>query len=78
MAAEDPGAYLKAMETQAEIRDRWCYLRDLLIEQLGQFESGALQVRANNIDVSAGAIAELKKNILDFDSLIARSHARDA
>jgi hypothetical protein len=29
-------------------------------------------------NVSAGAIIKLKKNILDFDSLIAGSEARDA
>ncbi len=66
------------METPAEIRHRWRYLRDLLLEQLDRFESGALQLHSNDENVSAGAIAKLKQNILDFDTLIARSEARDA
>jgi len=65
------------METPAEIRHRWRYLRDLLLEQLGRFESGLLRLHANDEDVSADAIAKLKQNILDFDTLIARSEARD-
>jgi hypothetical protein len=65
------------METPAEIRERWRYLRDLLIEQLSRFESGALSIHANNEDVSAEAISKLKQNIIDFDQLIARSVARD-
>ena len=64
------------METPAEIRERWNYLRDLLIEQLSRFESGALKMHSADLDVSAGAIAKLKKNIQDFDTLIARSDAR--
>ena len=65
------------METQAEIRERWRYLRDLLIEQLTRFESGIMQLHANDVNVSAGAIATLKQNIQDFDVLIARSDARN-
>lgn len=66
------------METESEIRTRWRYLRDLLIEQLTRFESGALQMHAADVNVSVDAIAKLKRNILDFDELIARSEARDA
>lgn len=65
------------METPAEIRSRWSYLRDLLIEQLGRFESGEYRILADDVDVSSGAIARLKQEILDFDQLIARSEARD-
>jgi hypothetical protein len=65
------------METPAEIRERWSYLRDLLIEQLSRFESGIMQLHANDVNVSAGAIATLKRKIQDFDELIARSEARD-
>ena len=64
------------METEAEIRDRWRYLRNLLMEQLSRFESGALQLHSNDVNVSAEAIARLKSNIEDFDQLIARSEAR--
>ena len=65
------------METPTEIRERWRYLRDLLIDQLGRFETGVMQLHANDQNVSAGAIALLKQNIQDFDELIARSEARD-
>jgi hypothetical protein len=72
-----PRLIIAGMETQAEIRERWRYLRDLLIEQLSRFESGRMQLHANDINVSAGAIATLKQNIQDFDELISRSEARD-
>lgn len=65
------------METPAEIRSRWSYLRDLLIEQLGRFESGEYRILADDVDISSGAITRLKQEILDFDQLIARSEARD-
>jgi hypothetical protein len=64
-------------ETPAEIRQRWCYLRDLLIEQLARFETGALQMHSDELNISANAIKKLKRNILDFDELIARSEARE-
>ena len=66
------------METQAEIRERWRYLRDLLIEQLDRFESGAMQMHSDNENVSAGAIVMIKRHIKQFDELIARSEAREA
>jgi hypothetical protein len=65
------------METPQEVRERWRYLRDLLLEQLDRFEAGVMQMHAAGEDVSAGAILLLKKNILDFDTLIARSEQRD-
>jgi len=65
------------METPEEIRTRWRYLRDLLIAQLGRFESGAFQMHAGGEDVSEDAIKLLKTHIEDFDKLIARSEARD-
>ncbi len=66
------------METPAEIRERWRYLRDLLIDQLGRFEGGTLQIHSNDEDVSAAAIKRLKQNIVDFDNLISRSEARES
>ncbi len=65
------------MESQAEIIERWTYLRDLLLQQLERFETGGLHMHADSVDVSEGAIAKLKKDILDFDVLIARSKARE-
>jgi hypothetical protein len=65
------------METPAEIRERWRYLRDLLIDQLSRFETGVLKLHAGDKDVSAKAIATLKQNINDFDVMITRSEARE-
>ena len=65
------------METPAEIRERWAYLRDLLIEQLGRFEKGTLRLTTGDEDISPAAIAKLKRSIQDFDELIARSDARN-
>ena len=64
------------METRQEVVQRWRYLRDLLIDQLGRFESGAMKMHSDDVDVSAGAITKLKQNILDFDTLIHRSEMR--
>jgi hypothetical protein len=66
------------METPEEIRVRWRYLRDLLIDQLTRFEGGAMQIHAGGENTSPDAISHLKQNILDFDTLIARSEARSA
>ena len=60
------------METPSEIRERWRYLRDLLIEQLGRFESGAMQMHSDEENVSSGAIVMIKRHIKEFDQLIAR------
>jgi len=65
------------METRTEVVQRWRYLRDLLIEQLGRFESGAMKMHSDSVDVSAGAITKLKQNIIDFDTLIHRDEMRD-
>ncbi|CAN7539482.1 hypothetical protein LJR219_003822 [Phenylobacterium sp. LjRoot219] len=65
------------METPAEVRERWRYLRDLLIEQLSRFESGALHIHSNTENVSVAAIKTLKENIADFDDQISRSEARE-
>ena len=65
------------MESHTEVVHRWRYLRDLLIDQLERFESGAMKMHADNVDVSAKAIAKLKQNIDDFDTLIHRSDVRD-
>jgi hypothetical protein len=62
----------------AAIRVRWRYLRDLLIKQLGRFESGAMQMHAAGLDVSPDVVIRLKKEILEFDNMIAGSEVRDA
>ncbi len=65
------------METPAEIRERWRYLRDLLIDQLDRFETGAMQMHSDDENVSAGAIVMIKRHIKEFDELIARSEKRE-
>ena len=77
MASAPAGAYVRAMETPAEVREHWRHLRDLLIEQLGRFESGAMQMHSDEENVSAGAIIMIKRHIKEFDELIARSEARE-
>lgn len=65
------------MEAHSEVVKRWRYLRDLLIDQLDRFETGAMKMHSDNVDVSARVITKLKQNILDFDTLIHRSEVRD-
>jgi hypothetical protein len=77
MALGAASAYRRRMETSAEIRERWRYLRDLLIDQLGRFESGVLQLHSKEINVSPDVIIRLRREIRDFDQMIARSEARD-
>jgi len=65
------------MQTPAEIRERWRCLRDLLIGRLSRFESGLLQLHSDDVNVSPEVIRRLKREILDFDRMIARSEARE-
>lgn len=73
-----PGARrtVPVMETPADIRRRWSYLRGLLIEQLARFEDGSYQIMSDSKDVSVEAIYQLRDAIRDFDDLIAASDAR--
>jgi hypothetical protein len=63
------------METHAEIVQRWRDLRTMLIQQLEMFEAGALTLRSNGINISAEAITDLRRSILEFDALIAKDEA---
>ncbi|MFN3522412.1 MAG: hypothetical protein ACK4YQ_09200 [Phenylobacterium sp.] len=65
------------MPTHSDIVKRWRDLRTMLIEQLEMFESGSLTLRAGGVDVSAGAVADLKREILEFDALIAEDEAQN-
>jgi len=76
--ADRPAGLSSGMETQAEIVTRWRYLRQLLIEQLAKFESGELKIHSGAQNVSEDAIERLKREIDDFDGLIAVSERRDA
>lgn len=59
-----------APPTQPQLLKRWCDLREMLIRQLDMFETGALTLRSDNVNVSEAAISDLKSSILDFDALI--------
>jgi hypothetical protein len=63
------------METHAEIVQRWRDLRAMLIQQLEMFETGALTLRSNGVNISSEAITDLRRSILEFDALIARDDA---
>lgn len=39
------------------------------------FETGALTLRSNGVNISAEAITDLKRSILEFDALIAKGEA---
>lgn len=58
------------METPEQVVQRWRDLREMLIQQLDMFESGALTLRSNGVDISPSAIADLRRSILEFDALI--------
>jgi hypothetical protein len=60
------------MATQAQIVQRWRDLREMLIQQLDMFESGALTLRSNGVNISEGAMGDLRRSILEFDALIAK------
>lgn len=63
------------MQTHAQVVQRWRDLRTMLIQQLEMFETGALTLRSSGVNVSAEAIADLKRSILEFDELIAKDEA---
>jgi hypothetical protein len=64
------------MEAQAKVVERWRYLRTLLIQQLDAFESGGLQMHADDVNVSPAAMVRLRKEIVEFDALIAQDDER--
>ena len=64
------------MEARAKTVERWRFLRALLIQQLDAFESGVLQMHADDVNVSPAAMGKLRKEILEFDALIANNEER--
>jgi hypothetical protein len=71
-ASELPSLVIgEPMETEAEILQRWRYLREMLLQQLSMFETGALSLRSSDRDVAPLRIDELKRQISEFDRLIA-------
>lgn len=65
------------MQTHAQVVQRWRDLRAMLVQQLEMFESGALTLRSNGVNIAPGAIADLRHKILEFDALIAKDDAQN-
>jgi len=77
IALADAQLYARGMETHAEIVQRWHDLRTMLIQQLDMFETGALTLRSNGVNISESAMADLRRSILEFDALIAKEEAEN-
>lgn len=75
MALGHRRAYVPPMRNYTQVVQRWRDLRTMLIQQLDMFETGALTLRSNGVNVSADAITDLKRQILEFDALIAADEA---
>jgi hypothetical protein len=75
MVPDRRSAYHAVMETDAQLLERWRYLRGMLIAQLDSFETGSLVLRSNGVNVSPVAIADLKQSIQEFDELITNGAA---
>jgi hypothetical protein len=71
-AEAPPDAADSDTQDRAQMVQRWRETREMLIQQLDAFETGALTLRANNVNVSAAAIADLKRSIFEFDALISQ------
>ena len=59
------------MTTPAKIVERWTYLRDFLLEKLGDLQGGSLTVHTAGEDVSGAAATRLRREIERFDELLA-------
>jgi hypothetical protein len=49
---------------------RWMELSELLNGQLVMFESGALTLRSNDINIAPATMIDLQRSILEFDRMI--------
>lgn len=66
------------MRTDPVVVQRWRQLRQMLIHQLEMFDQGSLRLKSAGVDVSADAIRNLEREILDFDALISDDEAKEA
>jgi hypothetical protein len=78
MAKNVNRAYVGYMRADPIIVQRWRDLRQMLIGQLDMFDSGNIRLKADNVDVSAEAIANLKREIFEFDAMISDDEAKQA
>jgi hypothetical protein len=58
------------MPVQPDVLRRWRDLREMLTRQLGMFETGAITLRSNGVDIAPAAMADLQDSIAQFDALI--------
>jgi hypothetical protein len=63
------------MQVDPLVVQRWRDLREVLIRQLDMFETGRLTLKTAGVDVSQGAVTDLKRSILEFDELISADAA---
>lgn len=75
MAIAGPRAHLGVMQVDPLVVQRWRDLREVLIRQLDMFETGRLTLKTAGVDVSQGAVTDLKRSILEFDELISADAA---
>lgn len=66
------------MRADPLIVQRWRDLREMLIRQLDMFDAGRISLKSDSLDVSAEAIANLKREIFAFDALISDDEAKQA
>lgn len=58
------------MRADPIIVQKWRDLRQMLIHQLDMFDTGSISLTSDNVDVSAEAMANLRREIFGFDALI--------
>jgi hypothetical protein len=78
MAKNGDPAYVGYMRADPIVVQRWRDLREMLVRQLDMFDSGAISLTSNSVDVSAEAIANLRREIFAFDALISDDEAKQA
>lgn len=66
------------MRADPIVVERWRQLRQMLIRQLEMFDQGSLSLKSGGVDVSAPAIRNLEREILEFDALISDDEAKEA
>jgi hypothetical protein len=64
------------MRADPLVVQKWRDLRQMLIRQLDMFHAGNISLKTDSVDVSAEAIVNLKREILDFDALISDDEAK--
>jgi len=64
------------MRADPIVVQKWRDLRQMLIRQLDMFHAGSISLKTDSVDVSAEAMVNLKREILDFDALISDDEAK--